>query len=297
MIHSQRSADFILFIIALAWGTSYLLTDIVLREISPFWQTGLRFLIGFIVIALLSRDKLKNPSPATKKWSLILGTLLVGIYLGATFAIKYTSLTNAAFLSCITVAFIPIFSIFYGKKVPLKTWILVAFTTLGVGLLTLNDNFSFQLGHIKGDLFALFCSASYANHLILTEKAVSDAQVNPFQVGCFQLFVCSLINFALALLFEDFSLPSQPITYMSLVFLAIACTGLPFLIQPLALSYTTPAHTAIIYTLEPLVAAFLAWGIAGEVMSGQSLMGATILIASILYMELGTARKEKNEKA
>lgn len=295
MIKSQGSADLVLFLIATAWGTTYLLTDLLYTELDAFTQISLRFFIGFFVIALFSRAQLKKPSKKNITWSVILGLVLTCVYIGATFAVKHTSLTNAGFLSCITIAFIPVFSFIYGLPVTRKSWFLVGLTLLGVALLTLDGGFSLKASNLKGDLLALFCAASYANHLLLTQKAVEDPEVDPFQIGAYQLLCVALSSLVLALVFEDFHLPTQAPTWGALVFMGIFCTGVSFIVQPIALRYTTATHTAVIYTMEPLAAAFLAWALAGEVMTRQSLIGAAILIFSILYMELGSAKKEEDQ--
>lgn len=290
----QQKADLMLLFIAFAWGLSYLLTDIALVETSPFWLNGIRFIIAFIILFILGRNRLAFPSPKTLFYSLLLGFVLFFVYIGATFGIKYTTLTNAGFLSCITVALVPVFSqFFYGKPVPLKTWVLVLFATIGIALMTLDENFSLKYENLKGDLLCLMCAACYANHLLITEKSLSKNDVDPFQLGTFQMLVCGLLNLAAAFIFEQPSIPSLAPTWISILFLSIFCTAISFIVQPIAQQYTTASHAGVIYTMEPVTAAILAWIFAGEVMNGQNLLGAIILLTSLLIMELGPAIRKK----
>lgn len=293
----QQKADIMLLLITFAWGLSYLLTDIALRETSPFWLNGLRFIIAFVLLFLVGHKRLKNPSKTTLQFSLLLGSILFFVYLGATFGVKYTSLTNAGFLSTITVILVPIFSqVFYRKPIGKKTWIIVIFVTFGIALMTLDENFALRPETLKGDILCLMCAASYANHLLITEKAVERSDVDPFQLGTFQMFVCSILNIAASFIFEEPTIPRENSTILSIAFLAIFCTGISFVIQPIAQQHTTASHVGIIYTMEPVVAAALAWAFAGEIMTPRNLFGAAILLGSLLIMELGPIWKKKLPK-
>lgn len=295
MKNKQQKADLMLLFITFTWGLSYLLTDIALKEISPFYLNGLRFLIAFILILIVGNKKLLNPSKTTIFYSILLGCILFFVYLGATFGVKYTTLTNAGFLSCITVILVPIFShIFYKRPIALRTWVLVIFATFGIALMTLDENFALKPETLKGDLFCLLCAASYANHLLVTEKAVEQEDLDPFQLGTYQVLVCSLLNIGFSFYFENPIIPVETPTILSIIFLSVFCTGIAFVIQPIAQQYTTASHVGVIYTMEPVIAAGLAWAFAGEVMNTRNLIGAAILLASLLIMEVGpTLRKRK----
>ena len=58
----QLQADGILFLITFCWGVSYFLMDICLGEIDPFTLNAFRFIIAFIIAAILSGKKLFNVS-------------------------------------------------------------------------------------------------------------------------------------------------------------------------------------------------------------------------------------------
>lgn len=294
----QQKADLMLLFITFTWGLSYLLTDIALGETSPFWLNGIRFSLAFIFLLIIGNKRLKNPSKTTVVHSILLGSVLFVVYLGATFGVMNTTLTNAGFLSCITVALVPVFSqLFYGRPVPLKTWILVLVATFGIALMTLDENFALKAETLKGDLFCLLCAASYANHLLITERAVEKEEIDPFQLGTYQMLVCSILNIIFAFIFESPSIPVQSSTLLSIAFLSIFCTAISFVVQPIAQQYTTASHVGVIYTMEPVVAAFLAWAFAGEVMNTRNILGALILLASLLIMELAPLKEKKSNQA
>ena len=186
----QVRADGILILVTLCWGVSYLLMDISLEELDPFTLNAFRFLGAFAIAALVSFKKIRTVNKTTLKYSLLVGFALVFVYIGATFGVKYTSLSNSGFLCALTVVFTPILAWLFFKKAPgKKLTFVVILCFIGIALLTLGDDFSINMEHLKGDLLCLMCAVAYAADLLLTEKAVSHEEVDAYNLGVFQLGV------------------------------------------------------------------------------------------------------------
>jgi len=283
----QIKADLMLLMVTLCWGVSYYLVDVSLADMGPFTLNANRFLIAFIVAFILAFPKLKNVTKATLKYSVLLGFALVFVYIGATFGIKYTTLSNTGFLCGLTVIFTPILSSIIYRKIPNKKVILVVMMCfVGIALLTLTDNFTINYKNLKGDILSTMCGLVYAIDLLLTEKAVSNEEVNPFQLGVFQLGITGVFNLILSFIFEVPHVPTEPKIWASVLFLSIFCTGVAFIIQALAQQYTSASHVGVIFSLETVFAGAIAFIIAGEVLTTKSYVGATIMIASIFIMEI-----------
>lgn len=295
----QVKADGILILVTLCWGVSYLLMDISLTELDPFTLNAFRFLGAFAIAAILSWKKLKTVNKTTLKYSVMVGIALVFVYIGATFGVKYTSLSNSGFLCALTVIFTPILGWFFFKKIPEKKLIFVVITCfVGIALLTLGDDFSINMAHLKGDLLCIMCAVAYAIDLLLTEKAVSHEEVDAYQLGVFQLGVTGLLNLIMSIAVETPHLPETGAVWGSVLFLAIFCTGVAFVLQPIAQQYTTASHVGVIFTLEPVFAAIVAYFFAGEILSPKAYAGAILMLASILIMEIdfkGLQKKKVKE--
>lgn len=283
----QIKADLMLLMVTLCWGVSYYLVDVSLEDMGPFTLNANRFLIAFVVACILAFPKLKNVTKATLKYSVLLGFALVFVYIGATFGIKYTTLSNTGFLCGLTVIFTPILSSIIYRKIPNKKVILVVMMCfIGIALLTLTDNFSINYKNLKGDLLSTMCGLVYAIDLLLTEKAVSNEEVNPFQLGVFQLGITGVFNLILSFIFEVPHLPTEPRIWSSVLFLSIFCTGVAFIVQALAQQFTSASHVGVIFSLETVFSGAIAFIIAGEVLTTKSYIGAAIMIASIFIMEI-----------
>ena len=107
-MNKQLKADMMLVMVTLCWGISYYLMDLALTDLDPFTLNALRFLGAFAVAGLLSFKKVKTVNRTTLKYSLLVGAALVFVYIGATFGVKYTTLSNSGFLCALTVVFTPL---------------------------------------------------------------------------------------------------------------------------------------------------------------------------------------------
>lgn len=283
----QLKADLMLLFVTLCWGVSYFLVDLSLEDMGSFTLNANRFLIAFVAAAIVAFPKLRNVSKETLKYSIILGITLVFVYIGATFGVQYTTLSNNSFLCGLAVIFTPILSCIVYKKLPSKKLaIVIIMTTVGIAMLTLKDNFSINYNNILGDLLSIMCAFVYAIDLLITEKAVKHEAVDPFQLGVFQLGVTGVLNLVLALIFEKPHLPTQPNIWASVLFLSILCTGVAFIVQAIAQQYTSASHVGIIFSLETLFAGMVAFIFAKEVLTFKSYLGAVLMISSIFIMEI-----------
>ncbi len=293
-MNKQLRADMLLVLVTLCWGVSYYLMDVSLTDMGPFTLNAYRFLGAFVIGGLLSLRKLKGVNKQTLKYSLLIGSVLVFVYIGATFGVKYTTLSNSGFLCALTVIFVPIIEILVLRKKPQKKIIFaVTMSLIGIMMLTLKDDFSINMANLRGDLLCILGATAYAIDLILTEKAVSHEEVDAFQLGVFQLGVTGVYMLAMSFIFEQPHLPTTPMIWGSVIFLSIFCTGVAFIVQAIAQQYTTAAHVGIIFTLEPVFAAVVAYFFAGEVLTVKSYLGAVIMMAALFVTEIDFSGKKR----
>lgn len=289
----QVKADIMLVLVTLCWGVSYYLTDLSLTSLEPFTLNAIRFLGAFLVACLFTFPKLKTVNRTTLKYSFLVGIALTFVYIGSTFGVMYTSLSNSGFLCALTVVFTPILAFLFKKQIPDKKLAIVLFLCLvGIGLLTLNE----QLKPALGDLFCILCALAYAVDLLITESAVQKEQVNAFQMGVFQLGFTGLFNLAMAFVCETPRLPGSGPIWGAVAFLAVFCTGLAFIVQTLAQQYTSASHVGVIFTLEPVFAGIVAFFFAGEVLTPRAYVGAALLISSLFVMEIDLKKWKGNRK-
>ena len=175
---TQLKADLMLILVTLCWGASYYLMDVALTDIEPFTLNAYRFLGAFVVAGIFTFRRLKSVNRKTLLYSLLIGSVLVFVYMGATFGVKYTSLSNSGFICGLTVIFVPIIEMIVFRHKPQKKIVLaVTMSFIGILLLALKDDFSVNMENLRGDLLCLLGAVAYAVDLILTERAVAHEDV------------------------------------------------------------------------------------------------------------------------
>ena len=90
----------------------------------------------------------------------------------------------------------------------------------------------------------------------------------------------------LALLFEEPHLPASAPVCGAISFLAIFCTGIAFIVQAIAQQHTTASHVGVIFALEPVFAAIVAFVFAGERLLPRAYIGAAMMLIGVFAMEL-----------
>lgn len=293
-MRTQLKADLSLVLVTFAWGVSYYLMDVALQDVGPFTLNAYRFLLAFAIPCLLTFKRLKKPSKRTLIYSALIGISLYFTYMGATYGVLYTTLSNSGFLCAMAVVIVPIMELVIFKKKPsFKMFIALGMSLIGIILLTLGNDFSLNLSHLKGDLLCLMCAFFYAVDLILTERAVALEDVNAYQIGVFQLGFTGVLMLASAFIFETPTLPQSPLSWFSVLFLSIFCTGISFIVQAIAQQYTTASHVGLIFTLEPVFNGFAAFFLAGEVLTGRGYLGAILMITALFLSEIKFSRGSK----
>ena len=279
----QVKADLMLLIVTVAWGVSYYLIDISLTELDAFNLNALRFLLAFAIAAVFSFPRIRTVNRETLRGAAILGFILMLVYIGATYGVKYTSISNAGFLCALTVVITPILGYFFKGQRPEKKLVVVVLMALtGIGLLTLNE----QLKPALGDILCILCAFFYAIHLLYMETVVNRKTVDAYQLGVFQLFFCGFYQLVLSLLLERPTVPETPRIWMAVLFLSVFCTGLAFIVQAVAQQYTSATHVGVIFSLEPVLSGITAYALAGEVLLFRGYLGGAILLAGIFLMEI-----------
>ena len=85
-------------LIAMAWGSSYLMIKIGLGEIPPLLLIGLRFTIAFAAVTAVFFKRVRKSEKRTIFYGAILGILLFILFGSLNYGMQTTSVSNAGFL-------------------------------------------------------------------------------------------------------------------------------------------------------------------------------------------------------
>ncbi len=278
---SQTKADFMVALISITWGSAYIMMKFGLDTIPPFSLIMLRFGIAFICIAIVFAKELRHTTLRIIKKSAILGTLLFGVFAFLLHGMETTTASNAGFLISTTVVFVPLFHAILSRVLPdKKTIIGVVVTIIGIALLSLQESLGFHVG----DILCFAGALTYTAFILVTDVYSKDD--DPLLLGIWQLGFSGAIALVCTFIFETPTLPSNGPEWAAILGLAIVCSAFCFVVQPIAQAYTTPEHTALLFSLEPVSTAAFAFVFLHEVLNTQGMIGAALVLFGVLFASI-----------
>jgi drug/metabolite transporter (DMT)-like permease len=205
---TRLQANLLLTAIAVIWASAFVAQNLGMKAIGPVAFTGIRFLLGALVVLPLAIWEWRRRAAAPlrlRAWlppSAGLG-LLLG--LGAVLqqiGIVSTTVTNAGFLTALYVPLVPVFGLLLLKEAPhWSVW--PGGLACLVGAFLLSGAHELQLN--VGDAWVIASALPWALHVLFVGR-VADRLHAPFLVACAQFVVVGLGNLGWALLFEPFAI-------------------------------------------------------------------------------------------
>jgi len=188
----------------LIWGTAFVAQTTGMEHIGPLTFTNIRFFIGGLIVLPLAIKEIPNFKNIQKKNRLIIIILLTGLSLliGSflqQYALQYTKIGNAAFLTILYVPFVPIISRFFLKKrIHWSIWLSVSICLVGSYYLTIENSFEAQFA----DFLVVVCALFFALHCILIDEYFELVNA-PFSLATSQFFLCFLYSLPFIFIFES----------------------------------------------------------------------------------------------
>ena len=297
MNRQKLKGNAMLLLTAMIWGMSFIAQSKGVEDISPVAFTGLRSILGSIVllpvIAVLDWGKKKHNKPVQKiNRDLIMGGILCGIVLCLastlqTMGMVYTSPGKSAFITALYMVIIPIVGLFCGKKLQPVIALSVVIATVGLYMICVDSS----SGINKGDIITLACSFLFTAHILVIDHF--SPKVDGVKLSCIQFFVCGLINLTYMFIFEEPQLSPIIGCWASIGFSGIMSCGVAYTLQIVGQKYTDPTSASILMSLESVFAALssavlvaLGWNITGGSMDLREIIGCVLMFGAIILVQL-----------
>ena len=283
---SHWKADGALLVVALMWGTTFVIVKAALAEISTFYFLALRFSLAtiFMLPLLLPvwRHERGRIWPGLRSGA-IAGMFLWLGYVLQTFGLRYTTAGNSGFLTGLYVPLVPIIgAVVYRRKPQWAELIGIIVAAIGMAVIMappLNGRFQFN----KGDVLTLACAIAFAFHLLTLSYFSSRHAFGAVAVG--QIASTALLSFA-ALPFEPTRASWNGAVVGAILVTGIFATALAFTLQTWAQQYASVTRTAVILSLEPVFALATAILSGSQALTRAALIGGSFILAGILVVEL-----------
>ena len=288
--HNRIKADLSLLSVALIWGLTFVTVKNAIADMAPYTFIAIRFALAFVFMAVFCFKKLIKTDIKTLFSGIVLGMLLFLGYAFQTIGLQYTTASNAGFITGLSVILVPLIYAFLNKTSPHFLVILGAISAgVGLGFLCLQDGYIYN----TGDLIVLSCAFFFALHIVILGHYAP--KIDATVLASIQIASVALFSGIASLLFEShIPVVFTGAVWVGLLTTAIPATALAFFIQSSMQRHTTPAHTAVIFSLEPVFAGVFGYLLLNEVIGVKGVWGAALVFLGMILSEINEIYQEKN---
>jgi drug/metabolite transporter (DMT)-like permease len=262
--------------VSAAWGFAFVvMKDAIERQtVNNFLFS--RFVLAVVVMLLIRPQCIKYFNKDLLLRGSAAGLFLGGGYILQTLGLKSTeSAALTGFITGLYVVFTPLIAaVVLRVRITLFTWVCVGIATLGLGLLSLEG---WEIG--TGALLVLASAFAFAAHIIALGKWSSGRDA--YAMTVVQLAMCALLT-GLASLFEGgYQLPPDRGVWATVIFTAVVCTAVAFVIQTWSQAHMSTTKVAVILTMEVVFAAIFAILFGGESLTPQKAIGGVLVVIAM----------------
>ncbi|CAM3264437.1 DMT family transporter [Vagococcus fessus] len=280
-----------LVLVTIIWGSSFALNDVALRSFTPVQLLTLRFGIAGVLMLVLFWKQLTKVAKEEMIRGIILGVILFIAYILQTVALLYTTPSKNAFLTSFSVVLVPIISyIFLKTKVHRKDILGALLSLSGVALMSLTDLTMVNIG----DILTLTCAIFFALYIIYTTKYVKVG--NPYALTTIQLLTAFVLSGMTGIVLKENWNFDSTIANSSVLYLAIFCTMIAYLLQTMSQRYTTSSETAVILSMEALFGMIFSMIIVNEHITDKTAIGAGLIFLGVIVVEVVPTKLTKKIK-
>lgn len=270
-----------LLLTTLIWGATFPATKAVLEQLPPLTFLFVRFFMGTVLalgIMLACKGRLRIDQPLLRMGAVATVFLFLG-YITQTIGLRYTTASNSAFITALYVVFVPLFL----GRFDARIWIAAGLALVGLWLLV-NPTVSLNLG----DLLSLACAVAFAVHISCLESFVRRG--DGLSLFVLQMVLVTVLMAPAAMLEgpEMRQLAPTPLLSAALLITGGLATG-AFAVQMWAQKLVPAQRVALIFSLEPAFAAWLAWYFLGEHLDFGGWLGSGLILTAVIIGALAPA--------
>ena len=273
------------------WGSSFVIVKDVTNSMPPAWILVVRFTAAAIIMAvafLKYRELYFERSHVG--FGLLFGLAMFLAYYTQTIGITDTTPGKNAFLTGTYCVIVPFLAWALVRRRPNHYNIVAAVLCIvGIGFISLDDSLTMRFG----DAMTLVCAVFYALHIILVSQFAQGRNIYVLTMWQFVgVAICSLIVGGLFEPMPDWAM--LPVDcWISLAYLAVACTTVALLFQNIGQAHLPPASAALLLSLEAVFGVVFSVALGAETLTLRIVFGFALVFAAIIISEVLPERAKR----
>jgi drug/metabolite transporter (DMT)-like permease len=285
--------------IYLIWGSTYLGIRFAIETLPPFFMAGVRFVLAGVALFLWMRWR-GAPPPGRAHWrsAALIGGMMI---LGGVGVVTWAEQRIPSGLAALLIAVMPIWIVLLewlgpegvrpGGKVLAGLALGMAGMALLIGPGDLGDGNPVDLIGAGAVLLAAF---SWANGSLYSRRAALPD--SPLLATGMEMFVGGLLLLTLALLTgEGAQVDLSAVSLRSLLalgYLIVMGSLVAFTAYIWLLKVTTPSRVATYAYVNPVVAIFVGWALAGEPLTPRVIAATAVIVAAVMLITTWRSQRQ-----
>ena len=256
----------------------------------PIFVLGWRFTLAAVAVLALSRQARAGWTWPGVRRIFSVGLLLAGAIVVQHLGLDRTSEAVSAFLTSLTIIFVPLILTLVLRKPPAPVmWLGVTLATAGVWLMMAAPS-----GFGVGEALGLACALAFGLY-ILAVNAVARTE-DPWRMTAGQFLVVGVTCFGTCALLDGGHavgpaeawnvMRSGRDVWLNVGLLAVFPTVGAFTLLNLYQPKLDPTRAALIYLVEPVVATAYAWAMVGRTLDRYTILGAGLILVANVVVEV-----------
>ncbi|MFI1482224.1 DMT family transporter [Streptomyces sp. NPDC020747] len=278
-----RRTDAVLLLVALVWGSSYLSAQTATAVLPVLVVLFARYALSAIAcLGLVATDRKSGGWTRDEiRIGVPLGVTQAAVLVVETYGVAHTSAANAGLIISLTIVITPLLDrTGHRGGLPPSFYAAAGVCLLAVGLLMSGNGFHAPR---LGDLLMLAAALIRAVHVALVGRLTVNRAIRPLRLTTVQTLVGSAL-FLLPASGELSTLAHIGVAgWAQLLYLALFCSVFAFLAQTWAVQRTSASRASLLLGTEPIWAAAVGIGLAGDHFTPLTALGATLLITGTYW--------------
>jgi drug/metabolite transporter (DMT)-like permease len=278
------AADLLLLAAAAVWGTTFVVVQAGLRDVSPLLFVAVRFTAAAALVTPLVLWRRGRPSSAAWQAGVAAGLPLLAGFALQTVGLQWTAPGRAAFLTGLYVVLVPVLAPIAGaRRADARTWVAVALALAGTAALT--RPVGGDAGFGVGDLCMIGCALAFALQILAVDRVAGS--LSPWTLLATELSVVCGASWPLTFALEVPRFRPTAAALSALVAVVLLASVGALWAQNWAQRRLPPTRTAVIFAMEPVFAAATSWLVTGERLTGWGLAGGSAILVAMVVCGRG----------
>ena len=250
-------------------------------EVTPIYaMMTVRYSIAFLLCFLLFRKQVTETIKSVPVRAWLVPGMCIGLsYVLNNVALALSDATSVAFLRSLSVVITPLFAfLFYKTRYHWQQIVIQILILPGMYLLCVKGGLS---GFGAGEIVAIIAAAFMACAIVFSKNYLEV--VDPNSMTTLQV-ACSAVLAFIGSLFVESGIHLETTTgkaWLIILYLAITCTFLGYLMQNLALTRIDGRMVSLLQSLCPVMTAVFSFILLGEHLSAAGIVGAILIIGCV----------------